>query len=517
MIAHRTKFQAKKIIIFYLICYFLLNLLFLENFPFIHSDEPWLSGLSRSMLTQRDFSVTEPFFDTYERHPHAIKLVFHWLQMIFIKIFGYHIFFLRLLSLLFSLASLYVFFLLGKKIFSSSKIALFITIILSLDLQYIYASHFARQEVMILFIMMFSLYILLRKEGQHTYTIDLIIGTILGLGIGIHPNSFIAALAIGSFYLVLLWKGKIRWKNLLLLILVVALFASLFIVLSFSMDKSFLGHYQESGQKFGVHKSISEKLLNIGRFYKNIYLGKSVTYYMPHVKFQLILFALCFILTLAWLMKKKNHRDFYIKGITLVLLFIHLGMVIIGRYNVTSILFIFPFIYLLVAHVFIHITRHTSKLFLLLMIITLAGTSLHIPRYSSTYDQYINSIAPYVPREERVLSNLNTQYYFRGDNLFDYRNLQFMKEQGISFEDYIASRKIKYILYYDEIDYIYEKNPIYNGVYGDVSSYYQDMQDFLHKKCQRVHSFTNSTYGTNISRLIDKKPWGISIFKVVGK
>ena len=76
-----------KIKVWHLILFFfIINILFLNNFPFIHSDEPWLSGLSRQIWQSQSFQATEPFFDLKPRHPHALKIFFHSLQIFFLKI-----------------------------------------------------------------------------------------------------------------------------------------------------------------------------------------------------------------------------------------------------------------------------------------------------------------------------------------------------------------------------------------------------------------------------------------------
>ena len=102
--------QPYAIIFFYLLAYFILNLLFLTKFPFVHSDEAWLSGLTRNMMENKSLWVTEPFFDLKPRNPHGFKTLFHVLQMPFITIFSYKVFSARLMSLTFSVFTLFVFY-----------------------------------------------------------------------------------------------------------------------------------------------------------------------------------------------------------------------------------------------------------------------------------------------------------------------------------------------------------------------------------------------------------------------
>lgn len=82
----------------YILMACLLSLSFLESFPFVHSDESWLAGLSRAMLEEKSIGVTEPFFDARPRYPHGIKALFHLMQMGMITLFGYGVRAARLLS-----------------------------------------------------------------------------------------------------------------------------------------------------------------------------------------------------------------------------------------------------------------------------------------------------------------------------------------------------------------------------------------------------------------------------------
>ncbi|MDC7235361.1 MAG: 4-amino-4-deoxy-L-arabinose transferase, partial [Spirochaetales bacterium] len=101
------KQQKTSILFLYLVIWFVSSLFFLTDYPFVHSDEPWLSGLTRSMMDSSSLSSTEDFFDLYERNPHALKVLFHLLQMPFIRLLGYSLFSVRLLSLTAGLISLY--------------------------------------------------------------------------------------------------------------------------------------------------------------------------------------------------------------------------------------------------------------------------------------------------------------------------------------------------------------------------------------------------------------------------
>ncbi|KNZ43384.1 ArnT family glycosyltransferase [Acetobacterium bakii] len=507
-------FQPPNLIYLYLIVYFLVNLAFLTDFPYVHSDEPWLSGLSRAILSNQDISLTEPFFDAYERNPHAIRLLFHLLQGGFMQVFGYNILTFRLISLLFSLGTLYFFYRLCLVVLQSPKAALLTMVVLSIDLQYLYASHFARQEIIIVFALVLSAYLLLNRIENHRYSQDIAIGTVIGLSIGIHPNSFIIALTIGLAYLFFAHKKKIHLKNLLLLIGVTILFCLIFVGISLYMDPSFLTHYSEHGKNFGVFSGFWNKCRDFGLFYQALFNQESLTYYMPDIRFQLLLFALILAVAVVYFLKNKNAGLLAkLKPIAIMVAGINLGILIIGRFNVTSAVLIFPFMILMTAILLEHWDKKKRLLTLFVIIITL-NTIVHIKPNESQYHDYLNRISQVVSENDVVLGNLNSEYAFDNNHFFDYRNLQFLDEQGIRFKDYIVSRNITMIIYYEELDYIYDNNPAYNGMYGDLTDVHEEMQDFLYSHCEEIYSFNDATYGTNLAPLIDERPWQVRIFKV---
>ena len=73
----------------YIVLFSLVSLAFLEQFPFVHSDESWLAGLTRGMMEEGSIGVTEAFFDLKPRYPHGIKTFFHVMQMGMMAVLGY--------------------------------------------------------------------------------------------------------------------------------------------------------------------------------------------------------------------------------------------------------------------------------------------------------------------------------------------------------------------------------------------------------------------------------------------
>jgi len=515
----KNLFTWKRVIYIFIIIYFILNLIYLTTFPFVHSDEPWLSGLSRNILENRDFSVTETFFDLYERHPHGIKFLFHSIQIFFMIFLGYNIFTFRFISLVFAMFTLLYFYKLCLQIFNSRKVSILAVLCLALDIQFIYGSHFARQEIVLLFISIFAFYYFFKNSTNFTLKRDIILGILIGLAIGIHPNSFIISLPFIFIYIyqILITKES-KIKNLVAYIGTLALFAALIVLFSLHLDSDFLYNYPKYGDQFGVLEPVTSKFGQIKLFYLKLFYGVSGTYYTPNIKFQFFLFSSAFILTLyKVLISRKDPRNRKIGSIVLSIIAINLGLILVGRYNQTSIIFIFPLCYILVAYIVSSLKKYyfAPILTLLIAVLLLINTLVNVVPYTNgSYDNYLKEIGRVVESDDSVLANLNSEYYFENGKLFDYRNLSFLRENNLSFRDYIYKNNIEFIIYPEEMDFIYSSRPLWNGVYGNLANYYEDMKDFLEDDCTFVYEFNDSTYGIRIARYIGAKDWNVKIYRV---
>lgn len=498
--------------------YILINLMYLTRFPFVHSDESWLSGLARNMAEKGSFSVTETFFDLYIRNPHAIKIVFHSMQIVFMKIFGYQLFSFRLLSFIFGILVLFYQHKLSKVIFGSKAIALLTAVLLSLDVQFIYASHFARQEVIMLFVLVFSLNFYLKHIEDHGVKHDIMLGAIIGLSIGVHPNSFIISLVFGSIYLYYIFIAKrLKFSSLTLFILTVAIFAAIFIILSLHFDPNFFSNYAKYGEQFDIAAPITSRFMEVKDFYLKLFYGVSGTYYTPDIRLQFFLFPLVAAASLFKLVKdKRTQESEMISAVIIAIIAVNLGIIIIGRYNQTSIVFIFPLFYILTGYTFVGLKGYFKWVSAALIAVVICMSTVYsvLPYAGNSYDNYLNEISTAVKKDETVLANLNTEYYFNNGRLFDYRNLAFLRDNNITFNDYIRRNKIQYIIYPEEMDLIYNLKPKWDGLYGELQ-YYDEMQAFFKDNCSLVHEFTDRVYGIRIVRYMNLKDWNIKIYKVL--
>lgn len=520
------KIKARNLIVIF----FIVNIFFLKNFPFIHSDEAWLSGLSREIMQSGSLASTESFFDLMPRNSHAIKILFHLCQILFIKIFGYKIFTFRLISLISGSLALFIFYKIVFLITKSKALSLSALIMLAFDIHFIYSAHLARQEIILVFIFLVSFYYFLKNivfipsQNINNNTLNsnqklinkksVYLSIILALAIGFHPNAFIIALAFILIYTYnLFFSKKLTLKAYLCFAIPLALTAFFFVYLSFNFDPNFINNYSSYGANLGVLDPFIIKLENLKYFYLKLFYRVSGTYYIPPIKLQLIFFSLIFIFSLIKVFFKKDKINLYL---ILSFLAINLGYLIIGRYNQTTIIFIFPIAYLLFFNLIKDLDFSLSSILIimLLTVLSLNTTFALIEDSHYNYDQYLNQIAEVVDKDDRVLANLNTDFYFNNNSLYDYRNLAFLKENNLSFSDYISKNNIQYIIYPEEMDFIYNSRPKWNILYGNLYPYYSEMQEFLKNKSSLVKEFTNSTYAIRIVKEINKKDWSVKIYKV---
>ena len=505
------------LVLIYGAVWFFVQTLTISSFPFVHSDESWLSGLSRYILTTGDIGVTEPFFDTYFRAPHALKVIFHLVQAAAISLFGYSINTVRLVSLICGTGSLLLFFALLRSFRLDPWLALTGMILLSADIEFIYISHFARQEMMLVLILLLITWLTVRKrDGEVSTPYQVMTGALAGLSVGIHPNGALICIMYAVLALFLFPDKK---RTLLTSYLSMAVTVLCFLLLSLFINHDFLSTYPAYGETLGVGESVFTKLGRYPDFYRKLFDQVSGTYYTPPVKGQLIIYGTA---SLAAVLMAIFSRGFRRETLPILsaLLAMHGGFILIGRYGQPSVILFLPFSLLLLM-LLVQRMKRSVRFDLLLMtvliILSAVNSFLEIRQVTETdsgYDAYLEEISSAIPDGSVVLGNLNTEYAFEAGELLDWRNLEPAYREGISFSEYVTDREISYIIYPDEIDFIYEHRPVWNVVYGNISLQYEEMQEFLESSCDLVSEFTSPTYAMRIVRFQADEPWSVRIYRV---
>lgn len=496
-----------------LAAYTLLSLLWLTRFPFVHSDESWLSGLTRQMMTQGSIRVTEPFFDLYPRNPHAIKLLFHSLQMPWLLALGYNIFSARLMSLFFGILSLITFRRILIQLEISETMSALAALLLGFSSQFVYASHTARQEVVVLFFMLLALERLL---GGHVTAGSLISAA----GLWLHPNGFIAA-AILFFILIAtqsVTQSVTQRKAVLIFIGIHVISVLVLVGTSLVLDPHFFTNYLSYGDTLEVTADAAGRLENFRDFYLKLYYQISATYFNASIGPWLIALP---IATITGLLTRKWRTSTI--GLT-ALIVLNGSLFIIGRFNPTSILFAFPWILMIVAGGLDRLgaleplasrgVRWQHTLMILLIAWAAYGTSLELaPTVRDDYGGYLAQINAVVPPDSRVLGNLNTEFAFDSGALLDYRNLDFLEKRGLTLEAYLSMNDIRYVIVTDELAYI-ARNPKWNILYGDVSKWYPSLEAILAQRGTALLRFRDDTYSIRIARYIHTPEWYTTVYEL---
>ena len=495
----------------FLLLWFCLNLLFLARYPLVHSDEAWLGGLTRNMLSQGSLRVTEPFFDLKPRFPHAIKILFHLLQMPLIAVFGYSVYALRLLSLIFGALSLYMVYRCLREA-TQFPLALALTAALSVNGQFIQASHTARQEIILLFLLLWCAYILLKNRHGITERTAAYLAVLTGLGVGLHPNSLLIAFGCGfAMLLIMLTNRKFAWKPLLIYIGITGGVALVFVGISLWFDGGFIPHWLTYGDtEFELLVPVSDKLGGLFSYLARLWNGVSGTYMLPELRPQLLLCGGLFIGGSIYAVIKKSAAAAAVLGITFGAL---LATVLIGRYNqLSAILWMFPCLLLLGAIPWRRIWIKRTVPAVLAAVFALAAIGPVVRAYSYDYDAYLQTISASVSEDTKTLANLNTGFYFDNDALLDVRNLSFLKDNNMSFAEYVESRGIEAIVWSDEMNFIYDHRPDFNVLYGN-PRYVPEAELYFQEHCTLLASFDAPGYGMRIVQLIGE-PNTVRIYRV---
>lgn len=499
------------LVVIYLGAYGILSASFLCAYPFVHSDESWLAGLTRDMMDAGSFGVTESFFDAKPRVAHAIRILFHGLQMGYLSAFGYQIGAVRLLSLTGALACLSLVFLIGKTL-KGTGFGIGLMALVSLDIQFIYASHFARQEILLCVSLGICLLLLLRSAASPSLPQSLILAGVTGLSIGLHPNSFLLA-ALCGFVMgiqVLAAKGK-GLSSLLAYVAFTGLFALCFIGLSSWFHPHFLSDYFRLGQEeFELRSSASGRISEYYEFFKSIYNRESGTYYLPDLRLELtgFLFAGGLLLPAFFILRSSQEPEerlwcLHTRILASGLSGLFFGMLVIGRFNQLSIIFFLLMGWLLTGQLLLLFQRKGRFMMTAILLAALAyGSLLQIQKDASapSYERYLGQLQQLIPGDQATIGNLNMGFHFDSGVLKDYRNLPYL-DGFDALKQYVEENQIQYICISDELDFIYQNRPYYHVIYGN-ALFVKDLKDYCQLYCQPVGTIRNPQYAARIISLL---------------
>lgn len=490
--------------------FFLLHATLTIEYPFVHSDEPWLSGLTRFMMQERSIAVTEPFFDTYPRAPHAFKLLFHGIQALWFSLFGSSFVAARTLSLLFGSLSLILLASCVNTLYGQPFLAIASLLLASSSISFIYASHIARSEIMLIFFLLASFRFLLSERPYAGYLAALT----AALSMALHPNGTLICLFILSMSV----QDSTKRTKFLPMVLIMVGIGLLLAGISLLLNPSFLSDYLAYGATLGVDASPIVKLQRLPAFYQKLYLQISGTYYTPAIRLSMLI-SLSGILLL--LIRSIMKRDYTSKPMRLLfsLGFMQLGFVAIGRYGQPSVILFYPVILMSLLGMGASLRSKWMVRSIVLILVLFGSLSSMVqitrsPYEHDSFQRYLTQVKSSIGPSGAILGNLNGQEAFELGRLYDWRNLEPAVRNGLSLEQYVQERQISWVIYPDEIDFIYANRPVYNGVYGNVALYYEQLQRLLESRAELVTEWTESTYAMRIVGQVSTQPWGFRVYRL---
>lgn len=522
------KFKPIHFAILLALLFFLGNVAFLMDFPTVHSDELWLKGIAEEMLRQGRFDVTEPFYDLYPRVVHPFRWLYNAVVIFGLSTLSNSVVTMRIIALIFGTVSIFLFFQILQKRFNNSMVSTIGTAILMLDIQMVYSSHMGRQETFILFLMLLGFLMALHLPPKRH---PLFFSAMILLGLGVHPNSFLLGVVFSSIMVANIIFNKDTLLNWLKMVLFTTLGVLFHLVVGYSMNPSFISGYWSYGSALGVDAPLTNRFEGFYWYFYKLYHQIGGTYDLFAIKIPLMLLGLliCLWAGIFFLTKIKrkpmDERAFYPFASLLAIL---IGLLIIGRYNQTAVLFLMPFIILMSIETIqlVHVTflsKRPNCIYLpLLILLIIWGVNLNSNLnayeqqrfYTLDYNSMVQTIDAWIPDDAVVLGNLNTIEAHVSNRFFDIRNLGYLDETPEAFENYIKTHGITHIILHEEMDYLSRTSPRWDFLYVQIG-YYESMKTFIEKKTQIIGSFDNPLYAMRISRYSGTYPWKTTVYKVL--
>ncbi len=532
---------TKRIIpIIALLSYFIANLMTIMDFPTVHSDELWLKGITDEMISQKSFAVTEPFFDLYPRVVHPFRWLYHSLEAAVFNILGSSAASSRILSLVAATLALIVFYkilmhvlesrslpITGKVLPFTGKVLPFTgTLALALNIQFLYSARFGRQDSMILLLLL-TAYGSASGAILKSRRLHLILTFVTLLGIGVHPNSFLIGMTIAAILIVRILMKEAKLKDLISYVIMTAVGFAAYLVAGNLMNPGFLSGYLKFGESLGIEGNPIGRIEGFYWFWYKLYARIGGTYDLLDIRIEIILMGAVILLipVYALVSRKKagsNYHSLLIPWSAIIGM--NLGLIVIGRYNQTSVVFFVPFIILALFTAANIVLRNIGKrnltwVFALIILLSvpfrlysgLTDYSEARP-YKLGYEDMIEVVEGMVDDSDVVLGNLNTIEAFEGQRFYDIRNLAFLEANGITVEEYIQDRGITAILIHEEMEYISNTSPAWDFLYG--SNYLDDLFTYLDENTELINEFENPIYAMRISRYSGTYPWKTRIYRV---
>lgn len=372
----------------------------------------WFDETISSLASNKIATTGLPIFDSGLLYSRA--LVFHYIQGIFITLFGQNDFIVRFVSVLFGLSMVLLAFFIGKEFNKETGIiASLFTAFLFLEILYSRQARFYQAFQFLFFLTIFLLY-KSRKSKRYAY--------LASISLAITVQTQIAGLVLVPFFFYLFYKEHKDWKLFIIPVLVCLYFASSFINLETSSS---------SGAEY-AQSYTSELFRNLRAFFVISLLGIPFAYKMNKRMFYLVLLPSLILISGLFFVKVFALRYAY---------FIILGLII--------------FLACLLAHIY---SNHK-----ILAIIVIALAIIYPSNLFFDYN-YLTVIKP---------ENIRT--YSSTEPVIDYKSLNESTKNLISYNKLVTLSSPGVEWYLKKPDYIipFSLNGLQSGyaLYNGIDSY----------------------------------------------
>lgn len=509
----------------------LLHAATLTRFPFVHSDEVWLASLTRSMLEERSFTATEEFFRLTDRHPHAIKTLFHLIQMPAVLI-SFSAVSVRLISVIAALGMVIAGWFAGTGATRTVAGGTGFASILAVEPILFAASHIARQEIVLALILVTAIAIYERRRTSWTIGVTIGLGTLLGAGAFIHPNACIVALPFPL--LVLIDSAAVtagvsgepydrpvpRIRRSLTLVMVLLVWAALALGASLAMDPVFVRHYLAFGAEVGVDRTLFERFTEFPKFYLRLFRAIGGTYFVPVAAPTLLIGIGAMTVALPVALLDRDAAP-GIRRAGILLGMINAGILIVGKYSQPVVALVIPPLVLLCIQLIASLRRRQRRLGTValgaILSVCVAASVVQLAPWiveDDTYRRYLDRIEGSLPPDVPVLANLNTGFAFTPGRLHTWSDLDSLSSHGLTVSEYLELEDIAYIMYPEELDVIYRERPIWNSVYGNLYPWYDEMQRVLSERYELIGAFASPVYAMRLIPYLGSDEWLCRVYRV---
>ena len=469
----------KKILILFAIIVFIgyiaVNLLTLVKFPIVWRDEAMLSQPAWQFLKTGNFS-SNSFGELYDlekidSYPGRIHFIF---LAIAFKIFGCGIYQARFISFLSGLLAALFTYLIGKKIFNN-KIAISGMVLFILSPQFLFASHMARQEIILTLFMLMAIYIYLLAKDRNLFFLFFLSGLISSFSLDIHLNGVMIPIILIVLFLFDIKEKKVKGVSFFYYLVGIFLGGIFLAIPRFLTDISIL---------LKQWKIFFSDFL-IGTFNPPIFSNKNLfellSWEVERYRYIHIFELIIIIVALIFSIKKRlgNKRILLTAVCTLISVFTFL----ISHKSSFYIIYLYPFFMLYIAS-FSYLSKSRIKIVLarvmilmLMLFYIFQDAAILYKSKDRDYYGYLNRIKNFVKPGSIIAGQPTWWYGFYDEH--KYYALAAINLSGLYIPTVMEKKRIQYLL----VDEYWRQN------------FPEGMEEFLERSCERIAELRDKFYG----------------------